>query len=201
MTSNSFQSHKKAINVDNHFHNFTSSQVIMNLKRARTGSQLTIPSNFRQHHSLPKFRVEFEDSSGAKYSFCVEGSLSKEKMTRIVDFTNELRYIQETTIQSAQPDFSDIDTNFSRVYTLLEGKFKFGSFNSSDVLEAYEQEFDTRTTLSTIATYLFRLTSKGLLNRVRNGSGWTYKLVRLIPNEQSAVTQEQDTPNYSSFTP
>ena len=94
----------------------------------------------------------------------------------MVDFANQLSCTQDTNPQSTQPDYSNIDTNFSRVYGLLETKFKFGSFTSSDVLEAYEQEFDAQTTLSTISTYLSRLTDRGLLNRVRNGSGWIYKL-------------------------
>jgi hypothetical protein len=161
---------------------------------------LTIPLGPRHQQKAPKFKIEFDDPSGAKYSFCAEGRISKENMAKMVDFANQLSYARDTSAQSTEPDFSNIDTNFSRVYGLLETKFKFGSFISSDVLEAYEQEFDTQTTLSTISTYLSRLTDRGLLNRIRNGSGWIYKLVRLVPVEQDVVTKQEDIPRPNLLT-
>ena len=138
-----------------------------------------------QQRKAPRIKIEFTDTSGAKYSLSVEGGMSKESMAKMVDFANEMSSPQDTTLQNPEPDYSNIDTNFSRVYGLLETKFKFGSFTSSDVLEAYEQEYDTQTTLSTISTYLSRLTQRGLLNRTRTGLGWNYKLVRSQLSEQN----------------
>jgi hemolysin activation/secretion protein len=152
---------------------------------------LTIPPGPKYQQKTPKFKIEFDDPSGARYSFSVEGEISKENITKMVDFVNQLSYNQDTSSQNTQPDYSNIDTNFSRVYGLLETKFKFGSFSSSDVLEAYEQEFDAQTTLSTISTYLSRLTHRGLLSRIRNGSGWIYKLIRLAPQGQILVTEQE----------
>jgi len=145
--------------------------------------------------------MEFNDTSGARYSFSVEGGISKENVTKLVDFVNQLSNTQNTNQQNTQPDYSNIDTNFSRVYGLLETKFKFGSFSSSDVLEAYGQEFDAQTPLSTISTYLSRLTDRGLLSRIRNGSGWIYKLVRLTPQEQTVLAEQQDIPKPNLLTP
>ena len=110
-----------------------------------------------------------------------------ENMTKMIDLANQMSGSQQTT---SQGDYPNIDTNFSRVYGLLETKFKFGSFTSSDVMEAYEQQFDCKTGLSTISTYLSRLTRRGLLNRNRDGLGWTYRFVRqpiptIPPNEQN----------------
>ena len=67
------------------------------------------------------------------------------------------------------------DTNFGRLYTLIEKKFAFGSFTSSDTLEAYEDEYNTPIRLSVISTYLQRLTEKGLLIRNRTNLGWIYR--------------------------
>jgi hypothetical protein len=117
---------------------------------------LTIPLSPNHQQKAPKFKIEFDDPSGARYSFSAEGRISKENITRMVDFANQLSCTQDANAQDTQPDFSNIDTNFSRVYGLLQTKFKFGSFVSSDVLDAYEQEFDTQTNLSTISTYLSR---------------------------------------------
>jgi Penicillinase repressor len=166
---------------------------------------LTIPQrqpipNGQQQRKAPRIKIEFTDTSGAKYSLSVEGGMSKESMTKMIDFANQMSSPQQTELQNQnpEPDYSNIDTNFSRVYGLLETKFKFGSFTSSDVLEAYEQEYDAQTTLSTISTYLSRLTQRGLVNRTRNGLGWTYKLVRSEFPEQNipqTTTTDSLSPN------
>ena len=59
--------------------------------------------------------------------------MSKENMTKMVDFANQISCTEDTNQEVTQPDYSNIDTNFSRVYGLLETKFRFGSFTSSDV--------------------------------------------------------------------
>jgi hypothetical protein len=120
-----------------------------------------------------RVKIEFTDSNGAKYSFAIEGRPSKENMSKVIDFVEAMSGVEAQPEQQAP-----IDTNFSRVYGLIETKFKFSSFNSSDVLDAYVYEFDLPTTLSTISTYLSRLAERGLLNRSRNGAGWIYRLVK-----------------------
>lgn len=128
-----------------------------------------------------KVKIEFTDSSGAKYSFAIEGP-SKENMSKVIDFVETISSNTE-----AQADQAPIDTNFARVYGLIETKFKFGSFNSSDVLEAYINEFELPTTLSTISTYLSRLAERGLLSRSRNGAGWIYKLMKTTTQIQGEL--------------
>ena len=130
----------------------------------------------------PKIKIEFNDAAGAKYSFAVEGGLSKDNMARLMEFVQSLNSTPNNTespMQVQQPDYSNIDTNFSRVYGLLQSKFKFGSFTSSDVMDAYAEHYGVETTLSTISTYLSRLAERGLVSRTRNGSGWLYKLARI----------------------
>jgi Penicillinase repressor len=121
-----------------------------------------------------KVKIEFTDSTGAKYSFAIEGRPSKENMSKVIDFVETMS--GDLPIQEHEQ--TPIDTNFARVYELIENKFKFGSFNSGDVLEAYQDEFQLTTTLSTISTYLARLAERELLTRSRNGAGWIYRLTR-----------------------
>lgn len=135
----------------------------------------------------PKIKIEFNDTAGAKYSFAVEGGMSKDNMTRLMEFVQSLSSGPDNAApQVQQPDYSNIDTNFSRVYGLLQSKFKFGSFTSADVMDAYAEHYGVETTLSTISTYLSRLAERGLVSRTRNGSGWLYKLARI---EQEAQLQ------------
>jgi hypothetical protein len=152
-----------------------------------------------QQKKAPKIKIEFDDPSGAKYSFSVEGGVSKEKMVKLMEFVEQISSSgtpsEDYGTGDQVPDYSNIDTNFARVYGLLETKFKFGSFTSSDVLEAYQVEYDSPSALSTISTYLSRLTERRLLTRTRNGSGWIYKLARPTTNyAEQAKTPDPGTP-------
>lgn len=142
-------------------------------------------TNYQPKKKNTKVKIEFTDSNGAKYSFAIEGRPTKENMSKVIDFVGAMSGGEEEPTQQAP-----IDTNFARVYGLVETKFKFGSFSSSDVLDAYVYEFDLPTTLSTISTYLSRLAERGLLNRSRIGAGWIYRLAK---QEQQLPVQELPT--------
>jgi hypothetical protein len=132
-----------------------------------------------------KVKIEFVDETGTKYSFNIEGT-SKENISKLLDFAQTVS-VKQPKEQPQEP----MDTNFARVFTLIQDRFRFGSFNSGDVLEAYREEFQVSTSLSIVSTYLSRLAARNLLTRSRHGSGWIYKL--------SKVQQPQDLP--SGITP
>jgi hypothetical protein len=138
----------------------------------------------------PKVKIEFTDPKGAKYSFAVEGP-SKENIVKIMEFVETISVKECDT--PTTPETTIIDTNFNKVFGLVQNKFRFGSFTSNDVLEAYEQHFQLHTTLSTISTYLARLAERGVLTRSRNGSGWVYKLLK--PQQQAEELNETLTTN------
>jgi hypothetical protein len=119
-----------------------------------------------------KVKIEFADDSGTKYSFNIEGT-SKENIAKLIDFAQSVSAKQSSAMDQPQ---EPMDTNFARVYTLIQDRFRFGSFTSGDVLEAYREEFKISTSLSIISTYLSRLATRNLLTRSRHGSGWIYKL-------------------------
>jgi hypothetical protein len=121
-----------------------------------------------------RVKVEFTDCAGAKYTLSIEGN-SREGLNKIMDLVDSLTPHHSTqTSSTPQPD--QIDTNFSRVYTLLQKNFTFGSFTSKDVLDAWQAQTDHPTSLSVISTYLTRLARRKLLTRTRQGSAWIYKV-------------------------
>jgi hypothetical protein len=129
-----------------------------------------------------KVKIEFTDDSGTKYAFNIEGS-SKENITKLIEFA-------QATSATTTPLEQDLaGTNFAKLYGLLETRFHFGAFTSTDVLHAYEQDFNTPTSLGVIATYLSRLTKRGMLTRLRHGSGWTYRLARSEAQRREMITQ------------
>ncbi len=126
-----------------------------------------------------KVKIEFADDSGTKYSFNIEGT-SKDNIAKLIDFAQ--------TVSAKQPldqPQEPMDTNFARVYTLIQDRFRLGSFTSGDILEAYLEEFKAGTSLSVISTYLSRLTRRGLLTRSRHGTGWIYKLPKTQTQPQA----------------
>jgi hypothetical protein len=144
-----------------------------------------------QKQASPKVKIEFTDHKGAKYSFSVEGP-SKESMLKLMEFVETISTKQSDSSSQNEYDTA-VDTNFNKVFGLVQNKFRFGSFTSNDVLEAYEQHYQLHTTLSTISTYLARLAERGLLTRSRNGSGWTYKLVKPQKQEQQSEQKPLET--------
>lgn len=122
---------------------------------------------------MPKRRIkiEFDDGEGGKYTILMEGSLSKDKVVKIIDMAEVI----EGESQVSQQIALSKDTAFGRLYALIEEKFAFGSFTSTDVLEAYEDEYNSPVRLSVISTYLQRLKEKGLLIRNKTNSGWAYR--------------------------
>jgi hypothetical protein len=113
-----------------------------------------------------------------------------------MEFVETISVKQPSNPSIAEQNNIIIDTNFNKVFGLVQNKFRFGSFTSADVLGAYEQHFQLHTTLSTISTYLARLSERGLLTRSRNGSGWIYKLVKI--QQQREDTQQTVIPQSSS---
>jgi len=142
--------------------------------------EITLSTALKAPQRPVKIKIEFADDTGTKYSFNIEGT-SKENIGKLIDFAQS---VSTKDPQNAEPQ-EPMDTNFARVYTLIQDRFRFGSFTSSDTLAAYQEEFQTPTSLSIVSTYLSRLASRGLLTRSRHGSGWIYKL----PKAQQATHQ------------
>jgi len=147
--------------------------------------EIPLSTAFKQSQRPVKIKIEFADDSGTKYSFNIEGT-SKENINKLIDFAQAVSTKEPQSITSQEP----MDTNFARVYTLIQDRFRFGSFTSSDTLEAYQEEFKTPTSLSVMSTYLSRLAGRGLLTRSRHGSGWIYKIPKPLQATQQTVPNE-----------
>lgn len=138
-----------------------------------------------------KIKIEFSDDSGTKYSFNIEGT-SKENISKLIDFAQTV-----SSTEANNPENEPVDTNFARIYDLIRVNFKFGSFTSKDIKEAYEHDFRIPISLSVVSTYLSRLAHRNLLLRSRNGSGWIYKLTKIEetkPNQQMNMLAHGEIP-------
>ena len=122
-----------------------------------------------------KFRIELEDAEGSKYNLSLEGNISKDKIVKIMEFMDLLN------IESEAPRDVEVSRPASvgdRIWALVDAKFPYGSFTSSDILELYEDSYNEPIKLSIISTYLLRYAERGRLARTRQGKEWVYKTTR-----------------------
>lgn len=128
-------------------------------------------------------RVEVFDGEGNKYTISFEGLVTKDKALRILDLVELLGGITNETDSNAK--FLNLEkSKYERVLFLVQKYFPIAWFSSKEVQEAYENEFKEPISLSTVATYLSRMTSKGIL--VKTGAPNRLKY-RFATNFQSAI--------------
>jgi hypothetical protein len=123
-----------------------------------------------------KFKIELEDAEGSKYNLSLEGNISKDKILKIVEFMDLLNI--EEGRQGLEGEIRAPGSVGDRIWALVDAKFPYGSFTSSDILELYEDTYNEPIKLSIISTYLSRYAERGRLARVRQGKEWVYRAAR-----------------------
>src|SRR6185503_14182621 len=125
-----------------------------------------------------KFRIELEDAEGSKYNLSLEGNISKEKVMKIVEFMDLLDMESPANGQSEAQGRRAPASVGDRIWALVEGKFPYGGFTSTDILELYEDQYNEPIKLSIVSTYLSRYSDRARLARNRQGKEWVYKVAR-----------------------
>ncbi len=120
-----------------------------------------------------KFKIELEDAEGSKYNLSLEGNISKDKILKIVEFMDLLN-MESANGEHMVPNVAPASIG-DRIWSLVDSKFPYGSFTSSDILELFEDKYNEPIKLSIISTYLSRYSERGRLARVRQGKEWVYR--------------------------
>lgn len=136
-----------------------------------------------------KFRIELEDAEGSKYNLSLEGNISKDKILKIVEFMDLLNIEGEGAVTSNHNPTREFGRGVpasvgDRIWALVEAKFPYGSFTSSDILELYEDSYNEPIKLSIISTYLSRYAERGRLVRNRQGKEWVYRAAAAVARQQ-----------------
>jgi hypothetical protein len=126
--------------------------------------------------------ILLEDAEGGKYNLSLEGNLSKEKIMKVFELMDVINlggknnngHI-DTESQSQNKNLASVG---SKIWDIIENKFPYSTFTSSDILEIYEDEYNEPIQLSIISTYLSRYSDRGKLGRSRKGKEWIYKITR-----------------------
>ncbi len=120
-----------------------------------------------------RIRIDLEDSEGAKYNFNLEGNITREKILKIFELM-DLMNIEE------EQNTPNLDSIGAKIWNIIDKFFPVGKFTSSEIQENYEDEYTEPIKLAAISTYLSRFTTKGRIERAKNGREWTYQIIKLI---------------------
>ncbi|ABX13695.1 hypothetical protein [Nitrosopumilus maritimus] len=119
-----------------------------------------------------RIRIDMEDSDGARYDIKLEGNVTRDKVLKIFEMMDLMNIEEEETT-------TNIDSVGSKIWHIIDKFFPMGKFTSTNILEKYEDEFNEPIKLSVISTYLSRFSSKGRVDRTRNGREWTYQTIKI----------------------
>jgi hypothetical protein len=125
-----------------------------------------------------KMRIEVFDSEGNKYTITLEGRISREKAIKILDLVELLGGIPSGNPFVTNP--FQKTSKIEKVKMVVERHFPIVWFSSKEVQTAYENEFKEPISLSTVSTYLSRLTDRGFLITNSNSRVKRYKMATEI---------------------
>ena len=131
-----------------------------------------------------KMRVELFDSEGNRYTIAFEGQVTRDKALRLLDLVELLGGMPNEGATSG-PGIALARSNISRfekVRLAIQKNFPLIWFSSKDAQTVYEQELKEPISLSTVSTYLARMTNRGLLLRSGESNNLKYKMAPNIPH-------------------
>ncbi len=131
-----------------------------------------------------KMRVELFDSEGNRYTIAFEGQVTREKALRIFDLVELLGGMPSEATPSSAGNILTGNrlSRFEKVRLVIQKNFPLVWFSSKDIQAVYEQELKEPISLSTVSTYLARMTKRGLLLRAGESSNLKYKVTPQIPH-------------------
>jgi len=130
--------------------------------------------------AVKRLRIEFYDDSGCRHTLSLEGPLTREKIARILDYTELMGGLTPASTNHDLPQHAR--TKLDRVRDLVVHGFRENIFSSHDVRRQYQELYVEPIPLTTVATYLSRFVDRGLLHRSGSPGRWRYSLAERLPN-------------------
>ena len=126
-------------------------------------------------------RVEiFND--GDRYTISFEGQVTRDKALRLLDLV-ELLGGMPTVNADLQKSVSEMP-KIQKVRLAAEKSYPVGWFSSKKLQSEYEKQFNEPIRLSTISTYLSRLSDRGFFLKQGASNQLRYRLITSISNYQ-----------------
>jgi hypothetical protein len=129
-------------------------------------------------------RVELFDSEGNRYTIAFEGQITRDKALHLLDLVELLGGMPSEGATAVSDNVlpGNNSSRFEKVRLVIQKNFPLVWFSSKDVQSFYEQELKEPISLSTVSTYLARMTKRGLLLRAGESKNLKYKITQQIPH-------------------
>lgn len=138
----------------------------------------------RSSVSTRKLKIEVHDGEGNTITVSFKGQLTRNKVLRILDFVELLGGVSSGRTTDRDPLY-DL-SKYEKLRLVIKRRFPIGWFTSHEALIAYEETVNEPIALSTVSTYLARLTSQTFLSRSGSYARRRYKIRR-----KSSVQEKQ----------
>jgi len=126
--------------------------------------------------STRRLKIEVRDGEGNKITVSFKGQLTRNKALQIIDFVELLGGVSSNRPEDVDA-LSDL-SKFKKLQLVVKSRFPIGWFTSQEALIEYEDVLNEPLGLSTVSTYLARLTSQGFLSRSGSRVRRRYKVRR-----------------------
>jgi hypothetical protein len=130
--------------------------------------------------SYPRVKIDVFDKEGNKISISLEGNITRKKVLHVLDLIELLNGASSTETVSMKTGI----TKYDKLQVLIEREFPLGWFSSEQIHVAYEDAYIEPIGISTVSTYLSRLTKRGRLLRKGSRGKRMYRINRMTFNEQ-----------------
>src|SRR5271157_23866 len=136
-----------------------------------------------------KVRVDLFDTEGNRYSISFEGQVTRDKAMRLLDLVELLGGMPSGGNPQAGPAVPANElSKYDKVRVVVQRHFPVVWFSSREVQSVYEQELKEPIALSTVATYLSRMTAKGVVLKSGPQNNLKYKATQ---NAQQAIVKQK----------
>jgi patatin-like phospholipase/acyl hydrolase len=127
-----------------------------------------------------RLKIEFYDSEGVRHSIAIDGPVTKEKVGKLLDLVE----LMSGTSQASATALGLSSRKFDRLARTIISRLRGRSFTSREARKLFEVTFREKIPLSTVSTYLTRLSDRGVLERQQEKLGLAYR-VKLDEQKQS----------------
>ena len=124
--------------------------------------------------SARKLRVEVYDKQGNRYTIILEGRISRENVMKILDIVELLGGVHKAPFSMQTEENL---TKFKKIQSIIENVFSSSWFSAREVKREYEDSTGEHIGLSTVSTYLSRLSDRGFLIKQKISNKTRYRLL------------------------
>ena len=119
-----------------------------------------------------RLKMEFYDAEGVRHSIAIDGPVTKEKVSKILDLVE----LMSGTPQVSATALGLSPKKFDRLAGTIMSQLRGRRFTSSEARKAFETTFKEKIPLSTVSTYLTRLADRGILEREQEKISLVYRV-------------------------